>query len=284
MGGMGNSRNLSGKVVAITGGARGIGRATAEAFIAAGAKVAIGDVDTELVKHTASEIDAFGLPLDVTSRASFEQFLDDAEKTLGPIDVVVNNAGIMPTGPFLEESDAISDRQIDINIRGVVLGSKIAGTRFAKRGSGHIVNIASVAGLAGAPGVAVYCATKHAVVGLGSALHQELEPHGVTVTTICPPFTRTELISGLKPNRLIQQIGLLNPEDIANAIVSDVANKSGGSHVLPWTGAAVLKSMLVLPENARNVVGRLFGLQEVTLHTDAAGRAAYRERIERDTK
>lgn len=281
---MGNSRNLTGTVVAITGGARGIGRATAEAFIAAGASVAIGDVDAELVAKTAAEIGAVGLPLDVTSRASFEEFVNEAEGEFGPVDVLVNNAGIMPTGPFLDESDAISDRQIDINIRGVVLGSKIGGARFAKRGKGHIVNIASVAGITAAPGVAVYCATKHAVVGLGSALHQELAPLGVTVTTICPPFTRTELISGLKPNKLIQQIGMLDPEDIAAAIVSDVATRNGGAHVLPWTGASVLKSMMLLPENVRNRVGKMMGLQHVTVDTDVAGRAAYLQRITGGTK
>ncbi|CAM3767203.1 SDR family oxidoreductase [Smaragdicoccus niigatensis] len=276
---MGNSHNLFGKVVAITGGARGIGRATAEAFIVAGAKVAIGDVDTDLVEKTAKEIGALGLPLDVTSRDSFESFVEEAELQLGKLDVLVNNAGIMPTGAFLDESDAVSDRQIDINIRGVVLGSKIGGKLFAARGHGHLVNIASVAGIAATPGVAVYCATKHAVVGLGSALNQELAPHGVKVTTICPPFTRTELISGLNANKFIQNVGMLDPEDIANAIVSDVASGNGGQHVLPWASFALLKTISLLPEATQYRISAILGLKKAIPLSDTAGRAAYLERI-----
>ncbi|MCE5291164.1 MAG: SDR family oxidoreductase [Nocardiaceae bacterium] len=276
---MGNSRNLFGKVVAITGGARGIGRATAEAFIAAGAKVAIGDVDTDLVQKTAKEIGALGLSLDVTSRDSFEVFVEEAELQLGKLDVLVNNAGIMPTGAFLDESDAVSDRQIDINIRGVVLGSKIGGKLFASRGHGHLVNIASVAGIVATPGVAVYCATKHAVVGLGSALNQELAPHGVKVTTICPPFTRTELISGLNANKFIQNVGMLDPEDIAKAIVSDVATGNDGQHVLPWTSFALLKTISLLPETAQYRISAILGLKKAIPLSDTAGRLAYLERI-----
>lgn len=237
-------KSLAGRRIAITGGARGIGRSTAEAFIARGAQVVIGDIDAELVGKTAAEIAErtggriVGLPLDVTDSGKFETFFDAAEAELGGLDVLVNNAGIMPTGPFLEESEKLSDRQLDINLRGVIFGSKLAGTRFARRGSGHIVNIASVAGVSAAPGVAVYCATKHAVVGLGSALHQELAPLGVQVTTIAPGFVRTELIAGLSPNKLIEQIGVVDPEDVAEAIANQVERGKGASRSCPsWAGS-----------------------------------------------
>ena len=98
-------RSLDGQVVAITGGGRGIGRATAAALIAKGARVAIGDIDGPLAERTASELgsDTIGLPLDVTDQASFTEFLDAVESRLGPLDVLVNNAGIMPVGPFVDE-------------------------------------------------------------------------------------------------------------------------------------------------------------------------------------
>src|SRR5712672_1898936 len=100
-------RILAGDTAAITGAARGIGRATAEAFLRQGMKVAIGDVDVAAAQKTASELgpSAVALPLDVTDRASFAAFLDEAERQLGPLDVLVNNAGIMQIGPFLDEDD-----------------------------------------------------------------------------------------------------------------------------------------------------------------------------------
>ena len=121
-------RSLAGRVVAITGGARGIGRATAAALVARGARVAIGDIDGPLAEKTAAELGAgtLGLPLDVTSRASFAAFLDQVEDRLGPLDILVNNAGIMPIGPFAQETDATARRMVDINVHGVIYGSKLA--------------------------------------------------------------------------------------------------------------------------------------------------------------
>src|SRR5919204_4946966 len=128
-------RSLAGKVVAITGGGRGIGRATAAALIAEGARVAIGDIDAPLAEKTAQELGSgtVGLPLDVTDRQSFDSFLREAEGQLGPLDVLINNAGIMPIGPFVEETDATAKRMIDINLHGVLFGSKLALERFARR-------------------------------------------------------------------------------------------------------------------------------------------------------
>jgi NAD(P)-dependent dehydrogenase (short-subunit alcohol dehydrogenase family) len=115
---------LNGHVVAITGGARGIGLATAKAFAAAGAKVAIGDLDVDLAKRVAADIhgDVVALPLDVTVPGSFSAFLDDAARVHGPLDIVVNNAGVMLTGEFVDEPSTAEDKMIDINLRGVILG------------------------------------------------------------------------------------------------------------------------------------------------------------------
>src|SRR5689334_4670783 len=174
-------RSLVGSVVAITGGARGIGRATAAALIAQGAKVAIGDLDAALAAGTAQELGhgTLGLTLDVTNQVSFEAFLDRVETERGPLDVLINNAGIMPIGPFAEESDDTARALVNINVHGVIFGSKLALRRFLARGSGHIVNIASAAGKAGFPGGATYCATKHAVVGLSEAIRAEVRDRGI---------------------------------------------------------------------------------------------------------
>jgi NAD(P)-dependent dehydrogenase (short-subunit alcohol dehydrogenase family) len=125
-------RSLAGKVVAITGGGRGIGRATAAALIAEGARVAIGDIESELAARTAAELGAgtLGLALDVTDSESFGAFLDTIERELGPLDVLVNNAGIMPLGPFAAETEATADRLVAVNLNGVLIGSKLALVRF----------------------------------------------------------------------------------------------------------------------------------------------------------
>lgn len=274
------------QTVAITGGARGIGAATARAFAKRGARVAIGDLDEELAQKTAQEIanetgaSVAGFGLDVTDGEAFGAFLDEVEDVFGALDVLVNNAGIMPTGNFLDDTDTMSDRQIDINIRGVITGSRLAGRRFAAQGSGQIVNIASMAGLVAAPGIAVYAATKHAVVGLGSALYQELAPQGVVVTTIAPSFVKTELIAGLAPNWFIRQVGVVEPEVIANAIVDCVEKKHGGLRAVPGRSAAILRALSPFPEDIKNAVARITGMQSVMLKPDASARAKYLDRAE----
>src|SRR5437868_11145514 len=190
-------RSLAGDVVAITGGARGIGRATAAALIAQGARVAIGDIEASLAEKTAGELGSgtIGLALDVTDRASFTRYLEEAESRLGPLDILINNAGIMPIGPFVEESDATAKRMIDINLVGLIYGSKLALERFLPRGRGHLVNIASVAGKAGFPGGATYCATKHAVVGLSEAIRAEVRSTDIAVSIVMPSPVNAELYS-----------------------------------------------------------------------------------------
>src|SRR5262249_36625677 len=153
---------LAGKVIAITGGARGIGRTTAQSCVQARMKVALGDVDPQAAEQTAAELGAgsIALPLDVTDHASFRAFLDAVDGRLGPLDVLINNDGIMPLGPFVDESDDTARRILDINVHGVINGMKCALPGMMARGQGHIVNIASQAGKYGFPGGATYCASK----------------------------------------------------------------------------------------------------------------------------
>jgi NAD(P)-dependent dehydrogenase (short-subunit alcohol dehydrogenase family) len=212
------ARSLTGKVVVITGGARGIGAATARALVAEGARVAIGDLDEDFTKRAAKELgpDVLGLSVDVSSNAGYTAFLDEVERELGPIDVLVNNAGIMPLGPLDEESDATTARQLAINLGAVIHGTREAMKRMKPRRSGHIVNVASVAGKVGAPGGATYSATKHGVVGLCEAVYYELDGTGVDITCIMPSIVNTELSAGLGTSRLTPTV---QPEDVAAEIV-----------------------------------------------------------------
>jgi len=191
--------SVSGKVVVITGGARGIGLATATALHLLGAKVAIGDVDEPAVKQAGANLglDVCG-SLDVTDHDSFGSFLDEVERRLGPIDVLVNNAGILPIGRLIDEPDALTRRALAVNVYGVILGTKIAARRMLARRSGHIINVASVNSETPSPGVATYCATKHAVLGFTNSVRAEHRGTGVHYSAVLPAMTNTEMIAGVE--------------------------------------------------------------------------------------
>lgn len=268
---------LTDRVVAITGGARGIGRATAAALAAAGARVAIGDLDGDLAVETAAQLGrgVRAYSLDVTSRPSFASFLDAVESDLGPLDVLVNNAGIMPVGPFVDESDASAVRQVDINIHGVLFGMKEALPRMLPRRSGHIVNLASVAGKGGFPHLATYCATKHAVVGASEAVRAEVGPAGIEVTCVMPSLVNTELTSGVAAGRGVKKT---EPEDVADAIVAALRVPRFEVYV-PRIVGTITKVMNALPRSAAEAVGRMLEADKVMTRADMSGRAAYEQRV-----
>jgi NAD(P)-dependent dehydrogenase (short-subunit alcohol dehydrogenase family) len=270
-------RSLTGKVVAITGGARGIGRATAAALVRRGAKVAIGDLDLELAEQTAAELGGgtLALALDVTDRASFEAFLDETEQRLGPLDVLVNNAGIMQLGPFAQEPDAVAARQIDINLHGVIYGSKLALQRFLPRGSGHLVNIASTAGKAGVPGGATYSATKHAVVGLTEAIRHEVRGSGVETSVVMPVPVNTELAAGLVRGRGLT--ATVEPEQVADAIVEALERPRHDVYV-PKAIVAGIRLGALLPRRLGEAIGRSAKTDRILADADPAARAAYEQR------
>jgi NAD(P)-dependent dehydrogenase (short-subunit alcohol dehydrogenase family) len=272
-------RSLQGKVVAITGGARGIGKATAKALAQQGAKVAIGDLDKPLAEEAAAELrtEAVGLALDVTERDSFASFLDQVSERLGPLDVLINNAGIMPIGSFVDEDDTTARRMIDINLHGVIYGMKLAIPGLRKRGSGHIVNIASQAGKAGLPGGATYCATKHAVVGLSEAVQAELRDSGVDVSVVMPAVVNTELGSGLPETRGVKK---LEPTEVAEAIVEALRYQKFDVWV-PASSAVIDKLIHPLPRRAKQVIARVLKADQVLAAPDRSERAAYEDRAAR---
>jgi short-subunit dehydrogenase len=274
-------RILAGEVAAITGAARGIGRATAEAFLGQGMRVAIGDLDADAARKTASELgpSAVAMALDVTDRASFSKFLDDTEQQLGPLDVLVNNAGIMQIGRFIDEDDLTAQRMIDINLSAVIVGTKLALARMIPRDRGNIVNISSQAGKFGAPGGATYSATKHAVVGLTEALRGELRLMGahVELSYVMPYVVNTELGSGLGEARGMSN---LEPADVAEAIVD--ALQLGTVEVwVPKSAKRTSTLAAVLPRRLSEGMARAMKADRVLLEADAGTRRAYELRASR---
>jgi NADP-dependent 3-hydroxy acid dehydrogenase YdfG len=265
-------RILSGQVVAITGGARGIGKETARHLVRQGMKVAIGDLDLATTEATAAELgpNVRAYALDVTERASFQAFLDAAEADLGPLDVLVNNAGIMQLGPFLDEDDATAHRQVDINVHGVLYGMKIAVPRFVARGRGHLVNIASSAGKGGFPGGATYCGTKHFVVGVSEAVRAELRETPVEVSCVMPGVVNTELAAGLKEARGVKNV---NPEDVAQAIVECLQVPRFDVYV-PKSIGPITQVMNVLPRGGRERIVRAMKADQVLLSAAPATRSS----------
>ncbi len=268
-------RSLNGKVIAITGAARGIGLATARAVAREGAQVAIGDLALADAERAAESLGtgAIGLEVDVTDRDSFAAFLDGVEERLGPLEVLVNNAGIMLLGPFLQEDPETARKQIDVNLYGVWHGSQLAARRFEHRRAGHLVNIASMAGKAGLPGGATYCATKFAVVGLSEALRAELRGTGVEVSVVMPSIVNTELAAGLQQTRGVKTV---NPEDVAAEIV-DALKLPRFDVFVPRSNGRVVRGSALLPRRAGEALGRAMKADRVLAGANAQARIAYEE-------
>ncbi|MBV9515123.1 MAG: SDR family oxidoreductase, partial [Mycobacteriaceae bacterium] len=211
--------NITGKTVAITGAARGIGLATATALLRRGARVVIGDRDMTALQTAVASLERLGpvsgYPLDVTNRQSFSEFLDKARgEGGGRIDVLINNAGVMPVGPFLQQPEQALRSAIEVNFYGVLNGCRLVLPEMVARRAGHVVNIASMAGMTAVPGQVVYAGTKFAVVGLSTALADEFAPKGVEVSVVLPTFTNTELIAGTHPSSAQSPV---QPQDVATA-------------------------------------------------------------------
>jgi NAD(P)-dependent dehydrogenase (short-subunit alcohol dehydrogenase family) len=267
-------RSLTGKVVAVTGGARGIGEATARALARAGARVAVGDLDAELAARSAQEYGGLAGPLDVTSASSFAAFLDKVEAEFGRVDGLVNNAGIMVIGRHLEVPLEAQLKQLDVNLRGVILGCHEAASRMVRFGGGQIVNIASLAGRIPSPGSAVYSGTKAAVIALSESLDAELSPHGVRVSAVLPSFTTTGLIDGTTAPRLSSPIG---PDQVADAVVG-LFGRYRPVAAVPRRLAFGSTQWAAMPLRMKRWIGRRTGLDTMFTDYDRDARAAYEER------
>ncbi|GJF12111.1 short-chain dehydrogenase [Mycolicibacterium cyprinidarum] len=273
--------NIRGKNIAITGAARGIGYATAKALLARGAHVVIGDREVALQESAVAKLSALGqvsgYPLDVTDRESFTTFLDKARTDgHGHIDVLINNAGVMPVGPFLEQSEQAIRSAIEVNFYGVLTGCQLVLPEMAARRSGHIINIASVAGMLAVPGQVVYAGTKFAVVGLTTGLADEFAPQGVEVSAVLPTFTNTELIAGTHTSSAQKPV---EPEDIAAAVIK-VLDKPTTLVSVPPALRFVSAITPTLAPKARRWLSHKLGNDTVFLDFDRTARDGYEQRAQ----
>ena len=194
---------LTGRVALVTGAAKGIGRATAEALAQAGADVALLDVDEAAAERTVQEIHArtgrrtLAVSADITVKAQVEDAVADVLRTFGRIDMLVNNAGVWGYGLLSDVTEDEWDRIFSVNLKGVLFGTQAVAPTMKGQGSGKIVNIASAAGLGTSPKWSAYCISKAAVITLTQVAAEELEPFQVQVNVICPGAVDTDLTQGI---------------------------------------------------------------------------------------
>jgi NAD(P)-dependent dehydrogenase (short-subunit alcohol dehydrogenase family) len=276
----GQPRSLSGQVVAITGGARGIGHATARALSRQGARVAIGDLDGEIAAHAAAQLggDAFGVGIDVTDNGAFTAFLDGVEHRLGPLDVLVNNAGIMNAGPIDAEDEALTARAVAINLEAVIHGTREAVRRMKPRRSGHIVNVSSAVSKVAGSHCATYVATKFGVAGFSEAVAIELRGTGVEMSVVRPSLVHTDLTSGFGG---LRGMPFIEPDDVAARIVETLQRPRFDVPVPKRLGPALWLNQ-ALPFRARMALARLTKADQILDGIDAGERAAYVERVRAD--
>jgi short-subunit dehydrogenase len=271
-----SKREIAGLTVVITGAGRGIGEATAELLASLGATVALGDLDIALVQGVAERIGgaAVGARLDVSSPQSWVEFLD-AVGEIGPIDVLVNNAGIMPLGSVLKEPESVAKAIIDVNVHGIINGTKAVAPGMVDRGHGHIVNVASAVGRIAVADGATYSASKFAAVGFSEATRAELKPLGIDVTVVLPTVVQTELASGIPAARGVKPV---TAQDVAEVIASAIRKPRAELWVPRWV-QAMTRTTSVLPRALQEAIARAFKADSVLSDADQSARSAYEARV-----
>lgn len=228
----------------VTGGGRGIGRATAIALATQGRAVAVGDIRDDDAERTVAEIEnaggtALAVRLDVTDGGSVREAVETIERALGPVDVLVNNAGWDELHPFLETDEPFWDRVIAINYKGCLHVTKAVLPGMVERAWGRIVSVSSDAGRVGSSGESVYAGCKAAVIAFTKTIAREVARSGVTANSVCPGPTRTPLLEGMMAEgeagqklvaaltRAVPMKRLGEPEDVAGAVVFLTAEHAG---------------------------------------------------------
>lgn len=191
-------KDLAGRTAVVTGAAGGIGLALTERFIAAGMSVVMADIEEETLAREATRLESdgagvLGVLTDVRDSTAVEALRDQALSVHGAVHLVCNNAGVAPGGPMADTTPADWRWAVDVNILGVAYGVTTFAPLFLEQGEGHIVNTASEAGLVTNPALGLYCATKHAVVGMSESLWRETHPQGVGVSVLCPNLVDTKI-------------------------------------------------------------------------------------------
>ena len=215
----GKTKPLSGAVALVTGGSRGIGRAIALRLAKLGAGVAICGRNPQALAATEAELKNSGSPIfsqmaDVSRSTEVTALVHKTQATLGPISILINNAGIGLFGPTHEKTEADWDRVLNTNLKSVFLVSRAVAPTMIQRGSGDMINISSLAGHNAFAGGGIYCASKWGVLGLSGCMAEDLREHGIRVSVICPGSVATDF-SGRSPK---DQSKVLSPEDVAHAV------------------------------------------------------------------
>lgn len=212
-------KQLSGSVALVTGGSRGIGRAAALRLATLGASVAICARGRTALENSAAELEKLGgrwlsQHVDVTNAGQVAELVSKTEAQLGPISILINNAGVGLFGPAHEKTEADWDRVLDTNLKSVFLVSRAVAPSMIRRGLGDIINISSLAGKNTFAGGGIYCASKWGLMGLSGCMAEDLREHGIRVSVICPGSVGTEF-SGRGPKNTAKT---LRPEDVAHAV------------------------------------------------------------------
>lgn len=271
-----NKRNLTGKVCLITGGARGIGLATAKRLKREGARIAISDVDIPAGNKIAKVEGFLFVPCDVRNEQDWKTAVEMVEQKLGPVDCLINNAGIMPMGRFLDEPMSMSQTQLDINLLGVINGVRAVLPEMERRETGHIVNVASLAGVMGLPGAAVYCASKFGVVGFTESLAHEYRDSGIGFSVVMPSKVNTELASGTEnASKLVPAV---EPEDVAEAICTAI-QKNKLRISVPAMVDPLYQVFALLPQSIQKRGRTMIGDQMILTGLNKKAHASYENRI-----
>jgi NAD(P)-dependent dehydrogenase (short-subunit alcohol dehydrogenase family) len=242
-------------------------------------RVAIGDLDPELARTAAAGLGDrhLGSGLDITSREEFTTFIDETEQQLGPLDVLVNNAGVFTSGAFADEHPELTERVVLTNLLGTITGSKIALQRMLPRGRGHIVNISSIGAVLPSGGAVTYSAAKAGVLGLSRALRDELAGTAIDVTVVLPGTIATEMTAPLAPPPPGTPKPLA-PSAAANAIVQ--ALRTGRRELyIPGLLGPVATGLGVLPPRASDAVKRIAGFHQAVVNSDPTRARAYQDRV-----
>ncbi|HMN46516.1 MAG TPA: SDR family NAD(P)-dependent oxidoreductase [Povalibacter sp.] len=221
---------LAGKVIAITGGGKGIGRALARRFAREGARhIAVADIDLPNAQAVAAEIGGSAHRVDVGNEADIAAFIEAVERTHGPIDLFCSNAGI-GVGQGLDAPDAAWQKMLDVNLMAHVYAARHLVPRMIQRGGGYLLNTASAAGLLSQIGSVTYTVTKHAAVGLAEWIALTHAHQGIKVSVLCPQAVRTDMIAGNEGD-VASVNGIMEPEEVAEAVVAGLA--AGKFLILP---------------------------------------------------
>ncbi|MER5368597.1 SDR family NAD(P)-dependent oxidoreductase [Streptomyces sp. NPDC002722] len=269
-------RGDRGGFVAVTGAGRGIGRSIAAALVRDGCHVAVCDVDGDALRGVAAELGrrCHAVVVDVSDAEAVHGFVAGAAACFGSLDLMVNNAGIMPSGLLGDHSVQMLQRVVEVNLLGTLYGCRSAIEVMSAQCQGHIVNIASATAVMPLAGLAPYSATKAAVLALGEALRGELRGTGIRLSTVCPYQTATAASAGLG---VLRGFGPIHPDRVGAAVARLRCRPRPVVHVPGYL--ALLPLLGVLPGWARAVAGGMAGTDVIALGAAPAGRAEYMEEI-----